>query len=111
MSQSDQTTDEVIDTLTGHDENEIETHFGKTIAELVVNKTMLVRALVFILNRRDGKNDDDARNASMAMPLKEVFTYFAAESSESGKDEPEPEQPLELAPTGASERDEAEMSS
>ena len=111
MSQVDQTMDEVVDSLTGHDENEIETQFGKTIAELVVNKTMLGRAMVFILNRRDGKNDDDARNASMAMPLKEIFTYFAEESAESGKDEPEPEQQLELAPTGASGPDEVETSS
>lgn len=111
MSTVQVTMDEVIDSLTGHDEMEIEAQFGATIGDLMRNKTMLGRAMVYILNRRDGKNDDEARNEALAMVLKDIFTYFAAESVESGKDEPELEQPLELVRTGASEQDVVEMSS
>jgi hypothetical protein len=88
MSQTDKTAEEVLDSLTGFDEMAIKQHFGQTVAGLTKDETMLGRALVFVLKRRDGLVDDDARNAALEMSLKGVTSYFAEDSEESGKDEP-----------------------
>ena len=107
MSQTDQTTDEVLDSLTGHDEMEIATQFGRTIGELIPEPGMYRRALIYVLKRRDGAVDDDARNAVLDMAMKDVLDYFALEGSEdakeSGKDEPEPEPQPETWSAGALE--------
>lgn len=103
MSQTDQTASEVFDSLTGFDEMSITQHFGRPISELVDDSSMFGRALVFVLKRRDGANDDDARNAALEMTLKAVSGYFAEESQESGKDENSSESQPMSSPTGASE--------
>jgi hypothetical protein len=64
---------------------------------------MLGRALVFVLKRRDGTADDDARNAALEMALKDVMGYFAEESEEAGKDEPSSTPLPETSPDGAPE--------
>lgn len=81
------TAEEVADSLTGFDEMAIKQHFGSTLTKLAEDQSMLARALVFVLKRRDGANDDDARNDALGMALKEVMSHFADESVESGKDE------------------------
>lgn len=93
-----QTAEEVADSLTGFDEMAIKQHFGSTLTNLAADQSMLARALVFVLKRRDGATDDDARNDVLGMALKDVTAHFAAESDESGKDEsssePQPETSL-----------------
>lgn len=111
MSQVEQTPDEIIDSLTGHDEMELSAQFGATIGQLVSNQSMLRRACVFIVKRREGLNDDDARNFALGMILKDVLEFFASESVESGKDETAVEQKPQLSPTGVSELDEPVTSS
>jgi hypothetical protein len=98
MSQTKQTTDEVLDSLTGHEETWIADQFGRPIGELIPQPGMYRRALIFVLKRREGVVDDDARNAAMDMQMKDVLDYFPSEASsdseaadaveESGKDEP-----------------------
>ena len=94
MSEIDQTAEEVFDSLTGFDEIAIAHHFGSTVADLAENDTsMFGRALVFIVKRREGATDDEARNAALGMTMREYNNDFFAEKSaeEAGKDEqPEP---------------------
>jgi hypothetical protein len=104
MSETSQTTDEILDSLTGHEETWIAEQFGRPIGEFIPQPGMYRRALIFVLKRRDGVNEDDARNAAMDMRLKDVLDFFpdvngvepdaaaAEEIEESGKDEPDPEQ-------------------
>lgn len=111
MSQSPKTTpvvptaDEVFDSLTGHDEMAIGQHFGRVIGDLLVSDaSMYARALIFVLKRRDGDSDDDARTVVLDMPMSEVMAYFATEeAAEVGKDERPSAKPPEPSPTGASE--------
>lgn len=101
MSQTDMTTDEVLDSLTGHEEMWIADQFGKPVGDFIMNPSMYRRVLIFVLKRRENVNEDDARNAVMDMTLKDVLEFFpkdgaeepeeAAKAEESGKDEPEPE--------------------
>lgn len=108
MSQTDQTTGEITDSLTGHEESWIFEQFGSPIG-LLANRYLTLddpgpfhRALLFILKRREGVADDDARNQVMSMTLADVLNAFPERSSggdepsaevveESGKGESEPE--------------------
>lgn len=89
MSQIDQTAEELMESLCGYDFIAIAHNFGDTIANLAEkDPAMMLLALVFIAKRRQGATDDDARNAAMAMPFKEVTAFFAETTEEeSGKDE------------------------
>lgn len=85
-----------FESLTGFDEIAIAQRFGHTVTDLASSQaTMFTRALVFVAQRRDGATDDDAYNAAMNMPMKDVSTFFAQnEEEEAGKAlevEPEPE--------------------
>ena len=112
MSQTNQTTDEVLDSLTGHDEMEIATQFGRTIGELIPEPGMYRRALIYVLKRRETVVDDDARNLVLGMRMKDVLEFFPSEASEdagqveaaqeSGKDETPDERPLVILPSSAS---------
>lgn len=104
MSYINQTADEVLDSLTGHDEASIAQHFGKNVGAMIgVDGVTLGRALVFVVKRREGMNDDDARNAAMDMTFKVVTgEFFAEETDEQGKDEPASEELPESSPDSAS---------
>lgn len=97
MAETDKTAEEVLDSLTGFDEMAIKQHFGAPISDLSNDQSMLARALVFVLKRRDGSTDDDARNLVLGMSLKDVLGYFSEESAESGKDEPQSETKPEIS--------------
>lgn len=102
-----QSAEEVMESLTGFDEMAISQHFGRVVSDLVNDQSTLARALIFVLNRREGLNDDDARNAALMLPLKEVISFFAtdegAESDEeSGKGEPSPGPQLVISQPSAS---------
>jgi len=95
MPQISQTAEEVFDSLTGFDEIAITQQFGRTVADLAQNDaTMFARTLIFVVNRRDGISDDEARNGALGLTMKEFSTYFAEPSEEeSEKDEPVGPQP------------------
>lgn len=105
MAQVSQSADEVFDSLTGHDEMAVAQHFGRTVHELTGDPHMLGRALVFVTKRRlDGVNDDDARNAALNMPFKELneeyFPMASEVDEEAGKGEPDSEPlPVSLLPS------------
>lgn len=78
---------DVCNTLTGYDEIAITREFGKDFAVLVNYPTSLGRALVFILKRRDGLTDKEAKRAAMEMRLGDVNDYF--DSEDDGAEDPE----------------------
>lgn len=106
MPEVQQTLEEVMESLTGHDDNAVAQHFGLPPIDLgEKNSMMAMRAMVFVTKRRDGMSDDAARNFSMDLPLKAVLAYFldpSEESEESGKDESASEQQPAPSPTSAS---------
>lgn len=93
MSQIKQTAEEVFDSVTGFDEIAIANHFGATVQELAEkDASMFARALIFVVKRRDGLDDNEARNAALGLSMKEFREFFAeASDEEAGKGE-EPEQ-------------------
>jgi hypothetical protein len=96
MSTVPQTAEEVFDSLTGFDELAIAAQFGHTITDLAENQvTMFGRALAFVVLRRDGKTDADAKSAAFDLPMKVLNEEFFATGNddESGKDEQPEESP------------------
>ena len=87
MSAQEHTVTEVAESLTGFDEIAIEKSFGAALDEL--KPTMAGRALVFVVERRAGKDDGAAKNAAMSMPIGEVNAYFAEEPDDVIPDEPD----------------------
>ncbi|KAA1424310.1 hypothetical protein [Nocardioides antri] len=81
--------DEVIETLTGFEEIAIEKQFGNNWQDLAGDaQTMFLRALVFVLLRRDGKNDLEAKQEVMEMTLRECKDRFLDDEEEPNPDEP-----------------------
>ena len=96
MSQIQHTAEEAFDSLTGFDEIAIVQQFGRTVTELAdQDPTMFGRALVFVVKRRDGISDGEAKDAALGMTLKDLNENFFAKVSdeESGKDEEPAPQP------------------
>lgn len=99
---SDLTHGEVIDSMTGHEEWAVSRQFGIIISELTLDPSMVRRACVFVMKKREGMNEDEARNFALDMTVREAITFFAEESEESGKDESgsesSPDESLDGAP-------------
>lgn len=96
MGQVQQTAEEAFDSLTGFDELAIAAQFGRTVTQLAEqDPTMFGRALVFVVKRRDGASDGEAKDAAFEMTLKDLNENFFATPSddESGKDKQPEESP------------------
>lgn len=86
------TLEEATESLTGFDEVAIEKLWGDDITTLLTTKvTRAMRAVVFVLKRREGLNDKEAHAAAMALTLGEVGEYFADEPDEVMPEDPETE--------------------
>lgn len=74
---------EVMESLNGFDEIAIEQAFGAPITDLLETKpTTGARALLFVIRRRDGMKDNEARKAVMEMRLGDVQGYFVDDEDE-----------------------------
>lgn len=89
------TAGDFMESLTGFDEIAIAQRFGRTVSDLAQNDaTMFTRSLVFVAKRREGASDDDAWQAALGLPMKEVSIFFTEPAEEdSGKGEPSERQP------------------
>lgn len=89
--QTKPTADEVLESLTGFDEIAIEQAFGSDITSLArVSVGKFGRALAFVLARRDGMSDKDAKARTLGLTRREVDDLFAEDDdqlpgSEAGK--------------------------
>jgi hypothetical protein len=113
---TDQTVEELADSLTGFDEIAIKKAFGVPFSALAPNEKgeggdvfQFLRSLVFVHRRREGENDVTAYNAAQNLTTSEVNTYFAEESVESGKDSSPSEQTPTSSPLGVSTPDSPQL--
>lgn len=97
--------EEVMGSLTGFDEIAIEKHMNIDVYTDGERKPIvLMRALVFVLLRRDGQSDTDAKQTVQGMSVKAVQELFEDDDeanpedpdTDSGKDvSPPPGQPTD----------------
>ena len=92
------TASEMVQSLTGFEELAIEKHMGVDPYADGQRKPMAVmRALVFVLRKREGASDADARQAAMGMPMGQLRDLFEDEQPE----ELDPENPETPAGEGS----------
>lgn len=85
--------EEVVESLTGYEEIEIEKQFGDDIEELLENKPRAgLRAAVFIIARRRGAALPAAKDEAMKLSMRALNDCFADETIELDPDDPETEQ-------------------
>ena len=84
------TATEMVQSLTGFEELAIERYMAVDPYGDAERKPMAVmRALVFVLRKREGLKDAEAREAAMSMPMGELQTVFAEEEPELDPENPE----------------------
>lgn len=99
--QSTHNVGEFMESLTGFDEIAMEKHLGVDVYTEGEAKPMrMMRALAFVVHRRAGLTDVQAKEAALSMPVAAVNAMFADNSedvdpsdpdSESGKGDSEPD--------------------
>lgn len=88
--QTDQSVDDLLNSLTGFDELAINKAFGADVFDLAERQpTMYVRALIFIHFTRAGQDAGAAKKASMGMTIKQAQDFFPE-----GDEEFDPETPV-----------------
>lgn len=88
MSAAQMTSVELIQSMTGHEESAVETAFGATLEALAANESKLMRALVFVIASRDGKNRKEAKATALDLTRKDLEGYFSDEPEELMPEEP-----------------------
>lgn len=81
---------ETLRSLNGFDEIAIEKAFGKELDDLSGRATL--RALIFVVEKRNGVTDKDAKAIAMGIPIRELDDHFAKPVEEVDDDEPETDQ-------------------
>jgi hypothetical protein len=93
MSKTELTVNEVMESLSGFDEIAVEKHMNYDIYtdEETGNArpVLLLRCLVFVMERRGGLKDAEARMVAMEMRVGDVNDYFGDEPDELDPEEPE----------------------
>ena len=83
---------ELVDSLTGHEENAIEERFGAMPADLIVRSlSKLKRSLIFVAQQRKGDAPEAAYQHAMNMRLVDVVNLF--QSDEEDADDAMPTDP------------------
>ena len=67
--------EQVAGSCTGFDELAIERAFGRELTDLG-ESTRALRALLFVVHRRDGMSDPDAYRSAMSLTLDELMGHF-----------------------------------
>jgi len=76
---------ELANSFTGFDEIAIRQRFGASAEDL--SSTMLTRAVMFIIHRRDGAKDSDAYRSAMNLTLGELGDLFVSDDVPAASDE------------------------
>jgi hypothetical protein len=78
MSATTMTAVECFNSLTGFDEQAIKRAFGAPVTTLAEGDQMtFARSLIFVMLRREGRNDTDAKAGALEMTISEVTGFFA----------------------------------
>lgn len=87
------TADDVLDSLTGHDEIQIEQHTGKSVNEIAQRPTLFLRALIAVVESRlPDKTYRAAYADAMNMRMDAVADYFAEPVEEADESDPDSDQ-------------------
>lgn len=92
------TAQEAMSSLTGFDEIAIEKAFGKELDELSGRDT--VRAIIFVLERRAGASDKDAKAYALGVSMGDLDKHFETSAEEVDDNEPETDQGKGLSAVG-----------
>lgn len=76
------TSSEVLESLTGYEELAIEKSFGSVIEAMTKTPSKFGRALVFILKRREGLKDNEAKNYALELTMRAVDDHFKPDEDE-----------------------------
>lgn len=70
--------DEVLESINGFEEVAVEKAFGADPIELAQGQKLMkfTRAMVFVVKKREGLNDLQARQAAMEMTMADLQTFF-----------------------------------
>jgi hypothetical protein len=68
--------DALSKSINGFDQIAIRQMFRERLDQVAADSTMFMRALLFVLAKRDGANDGDAYRSVMLLPLDEVIGRF-----------------------------------
>lgn len=80
--------DVVAKSINGFDQIAIRQHFREKLAGLAEDETMFMRALLFVVERREhALKDRDAYDMVMRLPLDDVVNRFRREDAAEGVDE------------------------
>lgn len=106
MQKTQQTFNEMIESLTGFEEDRVEAHYGRDVYTLLdVNSTKAMRAVIFIDQIREGMKsataDENkvvqaAKKHAQSLTVREVSNYF-------GDDDEENSDPFGLEGDGSGE--------
>lgn len=97
---ADVSANDLFESLTGFDEIAIEKAFGEPLHTLRQRPFTFVRALVFIDQKRTGLKDPEAKQAALALPMRDLNDYFPApEPAELDPDEPDTDAGKDASPT------------
>lgn len=93
MSATQQTFNEMLESLTGYEEIAIREAFGASISDLLeAAYTTAGRAMVLVDAQRKGQSAKDAKKTALSMTIKQVNDFFAADEEEVFEHEPVTEQ-------------------
>lgn len=81
MSDSKPKVLDTIRSMTGFDEIAVEQRFHKNIQD-IESESMMARALIFVLERRNGKDDKTAYGEAMRLTVGDLQSYFEKEDDE-----------------------------
>lgn len=84
------TVEEAMKSMNGFDEIAIEQAFGKDFDELSGRKS--VRALIYVLEKRAGSSDKDAKTFAMNVPAGDFDAMFEEPVDEIDEDDPDTDQ-------------------
>lgn len=84
------TAGELYESTTGYDDIAIERAFGGSLIDWAPNEDTgshghpmkLLRALIFVAERREGLKDPEAKHAALNMSVKDCQDYFAEEDDD-----------------------------
>lgn len=82
--------DEFLKSLTGFEEIAIKQRFGVPVLAMEDDLATFGRALVFVAEKRTGKNDHEAYQTAMSYTFAEVTSYFQTAPGEVAIDEDDP---------------------
>lgn len=76
MSKTDQTAEDLFQSLTGYDEIAISKAFGEDLNGLRTKPFMFLRALIFVQLRRGGAKDEAAKREALEMTMTQLESFF-----------------------------------